>query len=330
MASIRCHTVPQFYLESFLAAGEKCFWVYDKKDGSTRPQQPINTGVIGDYYLSHPDENGKKDKRMEEFLSQWEGKAKPIIEKWGNPPYQIDKEEIPIMALFLSFLHTRVPSSVNNVKDIHIAGVDHLLDGLKESLRTPEGQKREYERYLKNAEDETPLSLEEFVKMAAEYWEAVDIEVDEKYMVGWSLSVSEAICRSMKDMRWSIRSLKEGKFFVTSDTPLSAISINKGGQLIIGGGLRSPCMELAFPISPKACLLLSKGPVLSNFIKHSFVDEINRRTICMANQYVISPFQSNRIKKMVNDYSYTFQRSRIDPKLIKDRLQKQGIEWLKD
>ena len=81
MASIRCHTVPQFYLDYFLPEKSSSFWVYNKKDFKSRQQQPINTTVIGDYYLSLPDATGEKDKRMEDFFSKIEGNAKLTFDK---------------------------------------------------------------------------------------------------------------------------------------------------------------------------------------------------------------------------------------------------------
>ncbi len=312
MASIRCHTVSKFYLDFFLPPGEKCFWVYDKKDVSVRPQTPDNTTVIGDYYLSKPDDCGNKDRRVEDSLAQLEGDTKPILKKWGQPPYQIEQSKISTVASFLAFLYTRVSASVEKVKEIHATGLDYSLDKLKEGLSTLQG----HEYFMKSTGSQ--VSLEEYTELVR----GIGFKIDDKYMVGQSLSYAEKIYQYLVDMDWSILCVNGKFFFVTSDNPLTVFSIDQNGRTIFGGGFRLPNVQLTIPLSPKACLFLSRKPIGSSTLP---VEEINRRTIFAANQYVISPFQSNRIKKIVKEFSHTFGQPKIDVKSLEEKLKKDLI-----
>lgn len=73
----RQHFLPRFYLENFSVNGLVA--VYDREQDVVRLQQPVNTGVIGHFYTME-DAEGRKRFELEQFLSEYEGKAKPVIE----------------------------------------------------------------------------------------------------------------------------------------------------------------------------------------------------------------------------------------------------------
>ena len=217
MATIRCHTVPQFYLNYFLTPGSNLFWIYHKKDAASRKQPPINTTVIGDYYLSEPDKEGKKDKRGEEFLSIIEGLGKAVLDKIISDPFHCDEKDKEAIAMFLAFTHCRSPRSIEAIKEIGEAQVNYLLDKLKERAKDPIEAKQMYERFAKSSNSsDAPISFEDFTKMVSN----IQVEVNEKHSIGDSLLSAEKVHLRLMQMNWCICIAKKDNFFVTSDAPL--------------------------------------------------------------------------------------------------------------
>ena len=165
MATIRCHTVPQFYLNYFLQSGSNLLWVYDKKYFDIRPQSPVNTTVIGDYYLSEPDDRGEKDQRAEKFLSVIEGWAKPILDRLVNRPNSLVGANKDVLAMFIAFTHCRSPRSVQAIKEISEAGVDYALDQVKEIALDSIEMRKLYERFSQKENNESNLSYDEFIQV---------------------------------------------------------------------------------------------------------------------------------------------------------------------
>lgn len=80
----RQHFLPRFYLDGF--AREGLVAVYDREKNEVRLQQPVNTAVVGHFYTME-DEQGRKRFEIEQLLSEYEGKAKPVIQpKSGSYP----------------------------------------------------------------------------------------------------------------------------------------------------------------------------------------------------------------------------------------------------
>lgn len=322
MSEIRCHTVPKFYLNYFLESGFSLFWVYDKKVVESRPQTPINTTVIGDYYLSSADKAGKKDTRMEAFLATIEGMVKPILDEWRNNPSQLDDEVKPIVAMFLSFMHSRVSRAVEAVKEISMAGLEHVIDEMKKVTDDSGKLKEHFVRFRESEEGKNcNVSLEEFRELIANPRKYGEPTINEKYAIGESFNMAQAIHYWLMKMNWSICHTKGKRFFVTNDTPLNVFVQTEKGRAIFGGGFGLPNVEIAFPLSPKLCLWLDKrkGPRY-RIMGADFVEEVNRRTIHMAERFVISPYKSNRIQRVVREFAAHYGKPKIDVEVIKERF----------
>ena len=254
---IRCHTVPEFYLKYFLASASKCFWVYDKKDLSAREQTPINTTVIKDYYISEPDNKGGKNTQIEEFLSIIEGMTKPIFDKWLKKPTNINMNDITIAALFLAFAYTRVPRTVEVVKEIVNVGVEKVIETMKIDAENQEGLRKQYEGFLKSHHGkDIHVSFEEFSELMADPTKYCSFKINEKHAVGRSLELVGGVHKLLMNMHWGIRYIKGDHFFITSDAPLNVFVPTDDDRAIFGGGLAQPAVQVAFPLSPKVCLLI--------------------------------------------------------------------------
>lgn len=307
---IRCHTVPKFYLKFFVPNGQKCFWIYDKKGLAVRPQTPDNTLVIGDYYVSDPDEQGKKNAETEKALAVLESDVKPILEEWiARPAQPLNKQkDMQKVAGFLSLMYTRVPASVQLVSDMHLWAANFVREKFKES-------NEDHQLYIKKTGRQ--VSYEEYCKFLQDTSPEIN---DEKYMVRKSLSLSYKILHAMVQKHWQLIHIKHENFFVTSDAPLTIFVLKNA--IAEFGDFSASDGHILFPLSSKVCLSISKRGIKSSVVSKVMVEQFNRRTIAMANQYVISPFKSNRINKCVKEFSYTFGQPRFDKDDFKSRLEK--------
>jgi hypothetical protein len=134
---------------------------------------------------------------------------------------------------------------------------------------------------------------------------------------------TETIVRELVAMTWCLCDAPTGSFFVTSDTPLNVFA-RKGDKAIFGAGFALPNVEIAFPVSPAACLFLSRtSQPHRRRCAASFVTEINRRTICMAERFVVAPHKTRRISSIVDEFKVTRTYPKIDgervAKLYRDR-----------
>lgn len=101
----RHHFLPQFYLRGF--SREDFVWLYDHEKKQYRCQPIRNTAVIAHYYTASS-ESEEPDYSIESLLSQFEGRAKPVISKMENSE-TITAEERVDLAYFLALLFCRTP-----------------------------------------------------------------------------------------------------------------------------------------------------------------------------------------------------------------------------
>lgn len=328
MSTIRCHTVPQFYLNYFIESNSNCLWVYDKKDVSFRGQSPINTTVIGDYYLSSPDADGKKDTRMEKFLSIIEALSKPILDKWIKNPPNWQEEDKHIIAMFLSFMYSRAPRSIESAKEINQAGLDYVIEEMQKLSMEPAKLKKHYEEFCKVDAKNAAMSYDEFADFMSNPRKNFKLGINEKHAIGDSFSIAEDVFYWLMQMHWCICGIKGKHFFITSDAPLNVFVQTDKDKAIFGGGFALPNVEIAFPLSSKLCLFLDKRSTEKyKHVYSDFVSEINNRTVHMAERFVISPYCSNKIYRMIVTHPHNYGKPKIDSELFKERFRQHGVDF---
>jgi len=288
----------------------------------SRPQTPINTTVIGDYYLSAPDKEGKKDARMESFLAAIEGMAKPILDSWRTDPSQWDEEGKSIIAMFLSFMHSRAPRAVEVIKEMNMAGLEHVMDEMKKLSMDPAKLKRHYDKFrVSEDRKRRDVSLELFERMMSNPREFGEPGINEKYAMGESFNTAQLIYRHLMNMTWSICAIQNERFFVIGDAPMVVFAQTDEDKAIFGAGFGLPNIEITFPLSPKLCLWIDRRRGTKyRVVGANFVEEVNRRSIHMAERVVISTYKSNRIQGFVKESAVYYGKPKIDAKAFRERF----------
>ena len=313
----RHHYVPQFYLKNFAVdkpGKTQGFWVYDKDGGEPKFQTPVNTAVkSGLYSVEIPGEDAELLER--EVFGKSENAGKPIIDKLQvaeSAPSGYERKE---MAGFLAVTYARVPRTVELVREM---GKARRLEWYKKRAQEPGWVRRMYEGYCRASGEKGLATFEEMEKYLVDPERHFDWEVDRTIALLQSLESSEAVSSVLMRMNWCVCDAPTGRFFITSDVPLSVLTVVDGGRSAVPGsgfGLREA--EVLFPISPTRCLVLDwKQNQERVQVSGERVDDINRRIACVAEQYIISPFRGPDIERLRSEFACTRQMPKVDREVV--------------
>ncbi len=307
MITIRNHYVPKFYLEYFLPKKEpRVFWVYDKEGGEPRAQTPINTGIERHFYGDDSIE-GK-------VFSPKESIAKPIMDRWLKARSRIRESEIPHMANFLAFIHSRVPRNIEVVREV---GAAMLISLMKKLAKNPQKIEKYLSRSKKEKGKEKIQSVEEMQNILKNFEENFLVSMSKKPAMAMSLLLTDEVNGQLLDMNWCIWRAPHDSFFITCDSPLVCFVLEKNGMATLGGGFGLPNAEVTFPLSPDKCLYLDRKHTQSyRDVCKKMVREINRRTAWIAERFIISKIKTNYVKRILETSSVTIKMPKMDKKKL--------------
>lgn len=360
----RSHYIPRFYQEYFLSPGEKTFWVYDKEGGELRPQQPKDTAVISHFY--------RFQAGLEEDFSKQEGLVKSILNRWHTLKLAPEPQEIPVVASFLAYLHTRGPRAIKaaplifskinleeklawlhdpsalqsawdqvtsyhaedllssemyqsrreeifqkTMRDIWEKQVKNRgLEELFPFAKFKEAKEDEFREYMKKEEErfiqrsDEPGLLRKILPLEIFQNELKDLPQELKAILENPpdavalkriLLKTETIIPHLLERNWCLCIAPDRTFFVTSDTPLSVFDPKKDRPFFFGG-FKEKTAEVVFPISPRVCLVLSHTRMQRVCrVSEQLVRKINRMTIAMAERFVLSPFKTKSLQRIIAD-----------------------------
>lgn len=324
MGTKRCHYVPQFYLNYFIPPNSDTFWIYDKKDLAVRPQNPKNTTVISGYYILSEDTGDIKKDFLEDLLQKLEGEVKPIFDKWIASPAKFRKEDMVKVTPFLAFMHCRVPRMVEAVKEIYKAGLDYCFEEMRAIASNPKKLKKDYKKYRKYIGNSKAMTFDEFADFTTNPTKYGEFEPNEKSATLTGFLATQNVSEELLQMNWRLCVSKGSHFFITSDAPLNVFVPDENGYAIFGAGFANQNVEVAFPVTPKICLVMDRRHTEKlTYVDAFFVREINRRTTYQSERFIISPFKSNNIKKLLKEFSRTYKKPKLDSKIIIEGFRKE-------
>jgi Protein of unknown function (DUF4238) len=160
------------------------------------------------------------------------------------------------------------------------------------------------------------LTFEKAVESLKRVDELYTIDVNNKFALLMVLSVADKIRPILVNMNWTLCTAPDTTFFLTTDAPVTVYS-QHGRFALFGGGLLLKNVELTFPISPRVSVLLdydSQGG--RKRINNRFVKEFNRRAVCAAERFIISPIKAKFVECLIQEFSWTWQA----PKMNQEQL----------
>lgn len=248
----RHHYLSKSYLEGF-TNDENLLWVYDRDQNEYRKQSPLNTAVESEYYTVK-DDTGAKDSSVEKFLALIDDKGVNAIRKINNGE-TLTYEEEQYLALFISFLHTRVPAFDESIKETN----DQLIRKLSKIIFSNEDYVRRIMEKVKpdmeiDGPPVTPKDLIEFIHSDAY---EIGIIPNRGLTIGMMIELSLDFAKIFLQMNWRFVQAHNDSSFVTTDNPFILIPPTKRSpQPFEGVGFATPGAQKVIPLSYKSLLVM--------------------------------------------------------------------------
>lgn len=246
----RQHFLPRFYLDGFSRDGLVA--VFDREKNEIRLQQPVNTAVIGHFYTME-DAEGRRRFELEALLSEYEGKAKPVIDKLVAAATDLSAEERSDLSIFIALAATRTPDMVHSVQALHGEMVKHSAKVLFADVDQTFELLRADEELSQKSDDELRMQAEWMVTMAQT--DGFVVETDEKWAVVRAIEMALAVAPYFAGRHWRVVHRNNEKLsFITSDSPVYLSTVDPRPTSEYGVGFGSPDAFISFPLH-KSCTL---------------------------------------------------------------------------
>lgn len=220
----RHHFVPQFYLRFF--GDEKRIDLYHIPSSRYISKASIKHQCQREHFYG-------KDQTIEDALAIFEGHAAKVLRKIKTTSStQLSKEERNILLQFILFQSQRTPLSVA----IRQANIETFKNAL---IRAADNDPRTIE-YVQSSTKSPPDPVRE------------------------NLSMATGSYKYLEDLKIKLLVNNKAIGFITSDSPVVLFNQAAFGLKDIGAlGWTRPGLQIFFPLSPQACLLLYDGRMYS-------------------------------------------------------------------
>lgn len=246
----RQHFLPRFYLDGFTRDGLVA--VFDREKNEIRRQQTVNTAVIGHFYTLE-DAEGRRRFELEALLSEYEGKAKLVIEKLVAFAPEVSADERNDLAIFIALAATRTPDMVHSVQALNGEMVKQTAKVLFADVDQTFARLRGDERFAQESDDELRMQAEWMVQMAQT--DGFVVETDEKWAVGRAIEMALAAAPYVAGRHWRVVHRNNEKLsFITSDSPVYLNTVARRPTSVYGVGFGSPDAFVSFPLH-QSCTL---------------------------------------------------------------------------
>ena len=309
--------MPQFYLEFFAREGEpgrRILWVHDKEGGEPRAQSPRDTAVESDYYSIAT--KAGKNVVIEESLSKIETATAPILRRLQEAGQALLETDIPVLSEFLALLHVRGPRMLEVTSEFLIAEAYHFFE---HAAANPDLIRQFIkEKGAEMAARGKPIpNEEEFIAGLRNAEDKFDIVVNREHAVLKALTACVVVTNILHQMNWCLCWAPKDTFFLTSDSPLCVLAKPERGGLLFGSGFDRDNVQIVFPVSPKAAILIDRRHRQRRMaVGESFVRESNLHMAMYAQRFVISHIRTRTTSSLVRWAAQTRAFPKLDRKVV--------------
>lgn len=168
------------------------------------------------------------------MLTELEGEAFPIVERWLQPQARLTDPEKEAFAPFLAFGYTRVPRQVEIAKEQARAMGKEFARYLAEH---PGTLKATVEAYERDTGEKLDIGFEDLQEAFRSFEDRFRITANEKEAQKLSLKQTLAFVPILLQMNWCLCRAARGSYFITSDAPVCPFVLERDGTAIVGAGL---------------------------------------------------------------------------------------------
>jgi Protein of unknown function (DUF4238) len=249
----RQHYLPRFYLDGFATDGMVA--VYDREKGEVRRQQPKDTTVIGHFYTME-DAEGRRRFEIEALLSEYEGKAAPVIKKLAAKG-GVTADERTDLAIFMALGAMRTPDIVESLQQMNSAMVLETAKRIYADTEMVAADLRKDPAYADKSDDEVRAEAQSMVDMAQNG--GITVQTSEKWAVRMAVKMSIEVAPIFSGRDWVIvHRDSDKKSFITTDAPVVLTSTGPRQPSIYGIGFGSADALVMFPLA-QSCVLMMLG-----------------------------------------------------------------------
>lgn len=289
------HYLPQFYLEGFKILPQKGkkphIWQIEK-NGSQRHYNPAitDTGCIRDYHsLDHDQEPDHKT--IESLLSTIESKQAELVQSIVYSK-DIKYSQIRELAELISLMRYRIPAFASYIETSHRKIV---LDTFKIMYRS--GKFGTPPKVLRQMFESK--GIDEALNIKISNWKIIEKIIE--------VSFSPESISLLSQLNYQIYYASEPDSFVTSDNPVALFHPNYDDLKPYGVGLAIKGVELTFPLSFDTLVVAGRHLEPGSYLaKRDQVNEFNRRTIIMGENYIFSNKNSTELKIYIRELKDLF------------------------
>jgi hypothetical protein len=317
--NVQQHFVTAAYLVGFTPETnrESQLWVYERNSGKVFRLIADEAAKRRNYY-SIPQKNGGFNDIVDTMLTALEGQAMPALKKLLACDYALSMFERALLGHLIGFQEFRTPWARASFEKMEVHLTKQMMriaaqaPGYLES-RLEELKVRGEVDGATTADKMREALASDKIKLAAQPHAGIETMV----------SMSQTAGHFYTQMQWTVLRAKEGEF-LTSDAPVVRRDPGLTGEFF-SRGLASPTAQVWFPLSKKACLLithdnerkrkffelLKKGkvleaeairaelpPISGRDIDAQLVQSMNEQMILNGDRFVFSPFQSPAISDL--------------------------------
>lgn len=272
----RQHYLPCFYLDGFATDGLVA--VYDREKNEVRRQQPKDTTVIGHFYTME-DAEGRRRFEIEALLSEYEGKASPVIKKLAVKE-TISADERSDLAIFMALGAMRTPDIVESLQLMNSDLILEIAKRIYADVNRIAADLRKDPAYAGMSDNEVRAEGQAMVDMVQN--DGLTAQTSEKWAVRMAIKMSLAVAPTFAGRDWVIAHRdNDRKSFVTTDAPVVLTSTEPREPSIYGSGFASADALVAFPLT-QSCVLMMHGS--DGGFRHIEVsaDKIRKANLAMA------------------------------------------------
>lgn len=293
------HQISRFYLERFAGSDpEGHVWSYDMDSGKVWSATPENTGKETHLY-SVTLESGERLADIEKMLSVIEGKAAEPLEKLLRDGYIKGQERADLASFFaITFVRT------NSFRRQY---AEAMIGMLNVQLYATARHKGAFGSSMKKYEEEYgPLSdeLREAVREGMLHPEKFDVSVDREWTLK-ALGFHDSLVEILFDMQWSIMLANEGRYFISSDNPITRAKPKRfRDPMRPGVGFTDPHVEVTCPLSPEKCLVAYWNKDAPRIVRvdREMVKLANRMRAVHAERFLFGPRRDSGITSLGQKY----------------------------
>jgi len=236
------HTIPQFYLKSFLQPG----WVYRRNESKPRfVNNPRQVAVKRNYY----GKNASEEKYMDQFNSHIESKGAPALNKLIRSPEKITVDDWIILSYLFANLYVRTPIIVEEMRATTLNFADGLnrkasqmMEKMKDAIS--KGEDLSQFTYDGPRSSSPRFSLDEINNEATK----LGFKKGHLGLLAGLFSAIPNIAESIQKMTFLILDAPKDSFFITSDRPIHLQSRITGSR--VGAGWANPDAFGAIALDP--------------------------------------------------------------------------------